>query len=149
MSDGAHSRPSTACPFIRNLPPRGSSRRKEGCAEARYTLQSVFQRIHSKRLTCVQYCRRCQPPCSERCIRGLPLSIQDSSTPNPKEHSPMTKHEKPRAQLAPDKAPLTASQATALASLTGIDASKFKGLSVAEISSEFRWQIDPNLLLFT
>jgi hypothetical protein len=61
----------------------------------------------------------------------------------------MTKHEKPRAQLAPDKAPLTASQATALASLTGIDASKFKGLSVAEISSEFRWQIDPNLLLFT
>jgi hypothetical protein len=61
----------------------------------------------------------------------------------------MTKKENPVAQLAPDKAPLTASQATALASLTGIDASKFKGLSVAEISSEFRWQIDPNLLLFT
>ena len=61
----------------------------------------------------------------------------------------MTKHEKPRAQLAPDKAPLTASQATALASLTGIDAGKFKGRSVAEISAEYRWQINPNFFLFT
>jgi len=54
-----------------------------------------------------------------------------------------------RTQLAPDKASLTESQASVLGSLTGIDASKLKGLSVAEISSEFRWRIDPNLLLFT
>ena len=54
-----------------------------------------------------------------------------------------------RTPLAPDKAPLTKSQATALASLTGIDASKLHGRSVAEIAAEFRWQIDPNLLLFT
>lgn len=54
-----------------------------------------------------------------------------------------------RNSLAPDKAPLTASQATILSSLTGIDASKLQGRSVADISTEFRWQIDPNLLLFT
>jgi hypothetical protein len=51
-------------------------------------------------------------------------------------------------QSAPDQAPLTQSQANMLSGLTGIDASKFKGLSVAEISSEFRWQIDPNFFLF-
>ena len=51
-------------------------------------------------------------------------------------------------QLAPDKAPLTESQATMLSALTGIDGSKFKGLSVSEIASEFRWQIDPDFFLF-
>jgi hypothetical protein len=60
---------------------------------------------------------------------------------SPKVHS--------RPSLAPDKAPLTESQATVLGSLTGIEASKLKGLSIAEISAEFRWQIDPHLLLFT
>jgi hypothetical protein len=52
------------------------------------------------------------------------------------------------AQAAPDQVALTASQANMLSSLTGIDASKFKGLSVAEISSQYRWEIDPNLFLF-
>jgi hypothetical protein len=60
----------------------------------------------------------------------------------------MTAKKHANTQLAPDKAPLTESQATMLSALTGIDASKFKGLSVAEISSEFRWQIDPNFFLF-
>ena len=60
----------------------------------------------------------------------------------------MTAKKQTVTQPAPDKVPLTASQATMLAALTGIDASKFKGLSVAEISSEFRWQIDPNFFLF-
>jgi hypothetical protein len=61
----------------------------------------------------------------------------------------MNQVESSREQVAPDKAPLTASQATVLSSLTGIEASKLQGRSVAEISQEFRWQIDPNLLLFT
>jgi hypothetical protein len=51
-------------------------------------------------------------------------------------------------QLTPDKTPLTEKQASMLSALTGIAASKFKGLSVAEISSEFRWQIDPDFFLF-
>lgn len=54
-----------------------------------------------------------------------------------------------RMQQAPDKTPLTGSQVTILASLSGIDAAKLKGLSISEIASEFQWQIDPNLLLFT
>jgi hypothetical protein len=61
----------------------------------------------------------------------------------------MTEQENSRAQLAPDQTPLTESQASILGSLSGIDAKKLKGLSVAQISNEFRWQIDPNLLLFT
>jgi hypothetical protein len=60
----------------------------------------------------------------------------------------MTAKKQSSTQLAPDKAPLTESQTIMLSALTGIDASKFKGLSVAELSSEFRWQIDPNLFLF-
>ena len=60
----------------------------------------------------------------------------------------MSTHEKSRSQVAPDKTPLTESQATALGSLTGIDAAKLKGLSVSQIASEYQWQIDPNLLLF-
>lgn len=60
----------------------------------------------------------------------------------------MTAKKQASTQLAPDKAPLTESQATMLSALTGIDASKFKGLSVVEIASEFRWQIDPNFFLF-
>jgi len=54
-----------------------------------------------------------------------------------------------RKPIAPDKVPLTESQAAVLSSLTGIEASKFKGQTIEAISSEFRWQIDPNLLLFT
>ena len=60
----------------------------------------------------------------------------------------MSPQAKSRTQLAPDKAPLTESQATILGSLTGIDASKLKGLSVSEIATQYQWQIDPNFLLF-
>ncbi len=49
---------------------------------------------------------------------------------------------------APDQAPLTKSQASRLSSLTGIAASEFAGLSVSEISTRFRWQIDPEWLFF-
>jgi hypothetical protein len=48
----------------------------------------------------------------------------------------------------PDQAPLTKSQAARLSGLTGIDAAQLTGLSVAEISSKYRWRIDPDLLLF-
>jgi hypothetical protein len=81
---------------------------------------------------------------------GLPSQVEI--------HPPETKSEgelsmSPQTEnsplLAPDKAPLTESQATVLGSLAGIEASKLRGLSVAQIASEFRWKIDPNLLLFT
>jgi hypothetical protein len=49
---------------------------------------------------------------------------------------------------APDQAPLTKSQATRLSGLTGINAAELAGLSVSEVSSKYRWQIDPDLLLF-
>jgi hypothetical protein len=52
------------------------------------------------------------------------------------------------AQLPPDEVPVTQSQSNMLSSLTGINASEFKGLSVAEISSKFRWRIDPIFFLF-
>lgn len=53
-----------------------------------------------------------------------------------------------RSEKTPDQLPLTASQAQRLSGLTGIDEAKFAGLSVAEISSKFRWQINPELFLF-
>lgn len=49
---------------------------------------------------------------------------------------------------APDQAPLTKLQASRLSGLTGIAASQLAGLSVSEISTRYRWQIDPDLLLF-
>jgi hypothetical protein len=60
----------------------------------------------------------------------------------------MSAQTSPRTQLAPDKAPLTKSHAAALAALTGINAEKLQGRSVAEIAAEYRWKIDPELLLF-
>src|ERR1035437_10888907 len=94
---------------------------------------------------------RCQPPRLGRCIGGFsPLKSRFiHPVTNPEGELSMSPQAKSRTPLAPDKAPLTKSQATALASLTGIDASKLHGRSVAEIAAEFRWQIDPTLLLFT
>src|ERR1035437_2276236 len=94
---------------------------------------------------------RCQPPRLGRCIGGFsPLKSRFiHPVTNPEGELSMSPQAHSRTPLAPDKAPLTKSQATALASLTGIDASKLHGRSVAEIAAEFRWQIDPNLLLFT
>jgi hypothetical protein len=60
----------------------------------------------------------------------------------------MTAKNRASAQAAPDQIPLTQSQANMLSSLTGIDASKFKGLTVAEIASQYRWQINPDFFLF-
>ena len=48
----------------------------------------------------------------------------------------------------PDQAPLTKLQASRLSGLTGIAASQLAGLSVSEISTRYRWQIDPDLLLY-
>lgn len=53
-----------------------------------------------------------------------------------------------RNEKTPDQRPLTKIQVERLSSLTGVAASKLNGLSVSEISQQFRWQIDPNLLLF-
>jgi hypothetical protein len=60
----------------------------------------------------------------------------------------MTAKKQSATQPAPDKIPLTDSQAKMLSALTGIDASQFTDRSIAEISSEFQWQIDPNFFLF-
>jgi hypothetical protein len=60
----------------------------------------------------------------------------------------MSTQESPRNEVTPDQAPLSKTQAAALSSLTGIAADKFVGRSVAEISAEYRWQIDPDLFLF-
>jgi hypothetical protein len=51
-------------------------------------------------------------------------------------------------EKAPDQRILTKIQAERLSSLTGIDKAKFSGLSVSEIATKFKWQIDPNLFLF-
>ncbi len=60
----------------------------------------------------------------------------------------MTAKNRATTQTAPDQVPLTQSQANMLSSLTGIDASKFTGLTVAEIASQYRWQINPDFFLF-
>jgi hypothetical protein len=52
------------------------------------------------------------------------------------------------SQKTPDQRPLTKIQADRLSSLTGIAATKFNGLSVSEIATQYKWQIDPNLFLF-
>ncbi len=51
-------------------------------------------------------------------------------------------------EKTPDQKPLTKMQVERLSSLTGVAAKKLNGLSASEISQQFRWQIDPNLLLF-
>lgn len=48
----------------------------------------------------------------------------------------------------PDRRPLTPLQAERLAGLTGLRAEDLANLPVAEIAERFRWQIDPQLLLF-
>ncbi|MEZ5316820.1 MAG: hypothetical protein R2752_05415 [Vicinamibacterales bacterium] len=49
---------------------------------------------------------------------------------------------------APDQRKLTERQALRLGALATIDAKPLAGLSVAEISDKFKWQIDPTLLFF-
>jgi hypothetical protein len=48
----------------------------------------------------------------------------------------------------PDQVPLTKLQAKRLSGLTGINADELAGLSVSEISTKFRWQIDPEYFFF-
>lgn len=48
----------------------------------------------------------------------------------------------------PDQRPLTELQGKRLAELTGLSARDLTGLPVAEIQEKFKWQIDPELLLF-
>ncbi len=48
----------------------------------------------------------------------------------------------------PDQIPLTSAQATRLASLAKVDGEKLTGLTVADINSKYKWEIDPALLFF-
>lgn len=54
----------------------------------------------------------------------------------------------PEPNLVPDKRPLTQSQASRLAAVTGIAAEEFAGKPLVEISDKFRWRIDPEIFLF-
>src|SRR5262249_51896309 len=49
---------------------------------------------------------------------------------------------------SPDQRPLTNRQAARLAELSGVDAEKLAGRSLAEIRPELEWRIDPQLLFF-
>ncbi len=60
----------------------------------------------------------------------------------------MTSQSSDRPARTPDNTPLTESQAQRLSGLTKIDAADLVGLSIAEISAKYRWQIDSNLLWF-
>lgn len=52
------------------------------------------------------------------------------------------------ARTAPDRTPLTKIQAARLGAMTGLNAKELTGRPVAEIAEKFRWQIDPEFLLF-
>ena len=49
---------------------------------------------------------------------------------------------------APDKRPLTTSQAVRLAAISGLSLKELTDMPLAEIQTRFRWRIDPELLLF-
>src|SRR5689334_15046824 len=50
--------------------------------------------------------------------------------------------------IDPSRIKLTGIQAERLGALSGVDAKNLTGLTVAEISDKFRFQIDPQLLFF-
>jgi hypothetical protein len=60
----------------------------------------------------------------------------------------MAKQNEQHTAQAPDQKPLAASQASRLASLTGLTAKELAGLSIVEINDKFRWKIDPEILFF-
>lgn len=49
---------------------------------------------------------------------------------------------------APDRLPLTPVQARRLAAVTQIDETELTGRTVAELSEQYRWQVDPHLFRF-
>ncbi len=55
---------------------------------------------------------------------------------------------KNKMQLAPDQMKLTARQAMRLSSLSGVDAEHLQGRTVAELTKDLRWSIDPEFFLF-
>lgn len=59
-----------------------------------------------------------------------------------------SKEKKTAVQLLPDQIKLKPVQAERLASVAGVSAKALSGLTVADISQKFRFQIDPTLLLF-
>jgi hypothetical protein len=60
----------------------------------------------------------------------------------------MAKQTETRTTVSPDRRPLTSTQASRLASLTGLSSKELTGLNISEINEKFRWRIDPELLLF-
>ena len=53
-----------------------------------------------------------------------------------------------KAELRPDSQPLTRIQAERLSGLSGIDIDELVDKSVAEISEQYRWLLNPDWLLF-
>jgi hypothetical protein len=54
----------------------------------------------------------------------------------------------PRTETAPDQRKLTARQATRLSGLSNVSVKSLSGLTIAEVSERYKWQIDPHLLFF-
>ena len=50
--------------------------------------------------------------------------------------------------VSPDHVALTAIQAERFSQLTGIEAAKIEGKTIAELSQAYKWRVDPNLFLF-
>src|SRR5689334_22525046 len=60
----------------------------------------------------------------------------------------MAKHNEALTDAPPDRPPLNPLQAARLSAVTGLDAKTLTGLAPADIAEKFKWQIDPELLLF-
>ena len=58
------------------------------------------------------------------------------------------KPQAPRIETAPDQRKLTTRQAARLSSVSDVSAKELTGLTIAEASQRFKWQIDPNLFFF-
>ena len=72
------------------------------------------------------------------------------SLPKPTEENIVAKSSdlKAKTQPAPDEIKLTARQAMRLSQLTGVDAKNLQGHTIAELSKDLRWRINPDYFLF-
>lgn len=54
----------------------------------------------------------------------------------------------PREELAPDRRKLTKTQVARLGALAHLEPKNLAGLTVAEITDQFKWKVNPELLYF-
>jgi hypothetical protein len=60
-----------------------------------------------------------------------------------------SRSQRANANVAPDQMKLTARQAERLSSMTGVSVADLKGATIADLTEQLKWRIDPNLLLKT